>query len=579
MSSHDPSGKFLAIHSVVVHKGFRNMGLGTLMLRDYMDTIEKMQKAEREKQMLKHKQSKLKNKLITKFVLLAKKERLTFYINAGFHVIRKSPVVHGKESWYECVKDLESGRIIVDSGNIASNESDASSNMLTCTDNSASANKDDFIATSPNGFTTSNLTNVNAGCSSWVVDSFVVPKNGIGVSGTGNPAGVVFIQPSRFRSSKKRIQVDNTSSDGSSEGKNNTTNNHNEKLHIFDPDIEDEKNWMKTVAAEFNLSETAFVWEISNRDHIDENSYNSHISDGTKKKCENEKIYGIRFYTCSGAEVDLCGHATMGASCALFSAGYGNITTESKVGDDYETKNKNVKCIKFLAKNNVELLCRTDKLDDASSVKIKFQARIEMNFPWKDLINLKDNGADGNDWNYVVQATRDAFFPSIGLETVDQNYIVNIGIDESGDDLLIEVTPDAFASIPENVHDINLSSFREWSGYNRGIILCSLSNTSSIHFKSRFFGPKVGIEEDPVTGSAHCVLGPYFGKKIGESKIIGYQDSKRGGIVKCALRDRINRNISLEGMIDDENVKPATRIRNVTIEGTAVVAISGRLHV
>jgi predicted PhzF superfamily epimerase YddE/YHI9 len=54
---------------------------------------------------------------------------------------------------------------------------------------------------------------------------------------------------------------------------------------------------------------------------------------------------------------------------------------------------------------------------------------------------------------------------------------------------------------------------------------------------SRFFGPAVGINEDPVTGSAHCALGPYWQDKLGKSEFIAFQASQRGGVVKLKVRD------------------------------------------
>jgi predicted PhzF superfamily epimerase YddE/YHI9 len=57
---------------------------------------------------------------------------------------------------------------------------------------------------------------------------------------------------------------------------------------------------------------------------------------------------------------------------------------------------------------------------------------------------------------------------------------------------------------------------------------------------SRFFGPAVGIDEDPVTGSAHCCLGPYWSKRLGKTEMTAYQASRRGGVVGVAVMgDRV----------------------------------------
>lgn len=68
----------------------------------------------------------------------------------------------------------------------------------------------------------------------------------------------------------------------------------------------------------------------------------------------------------------------------------------------------------------------------------------------------------------------------------------------------------------------------------RGVIVTARSN-SDCDFVSRFFAPGVGINEDPVTGSAHCSLGPYWSEKLGKEGLIGYQASSRGGVVRVRV--------------------------------------------
>jgi predicted PhzF superfamily epimerase YddE/YHI9 len=69
----------------------------------------------------------------------------------------------------------------------------------------------------------------------------------------------------------------------------------------------------------------------------------------------------------------------------------------------------------------------------------------------------------------------------------------------------------------------------------RGIIVTARADSPDIDFVSRFFAPAAGIDEDPVTGSAHCCLGPYWGRKLGKSELVGYQASERGGTVRVRL--------------------------------------------
>ena len=69
----------------------------------------------------------------------------------------------------------------------------------------------------------------------------------------------------------------------------------------------------------------------------------------------------------------------------------------------------------------------------------------------------------------------------------------------------------------------------------RGIIVTAASDLPNFDFVSRFFAPSVGVPEDPVTGSAHCCLGPYWGEKLKKIELNGFQCSARGGSVRVTL--------------------------------------------
>jgi PhzF family phenazine biosynthesis protein len=69
----------------------------------------------------------------------------------------------------------------------------------------------------------------------------------------------------------------------------------------------------------------------------------------------------------------------------------------------------------------------------------------------------------------------------------------------------------------------------------RGVIVTSISSSGEYDFVSRFFAPGVGINEDPVTGSAHCCLGPFWRKRLHKDEFTAYQASARGGVVKVRL--------------------------------------------
>jgi PhzF family phenazine biosynthesis protein len=69
----------------------------------------------------------------------------------------------------------------------------------------------------------------------------------------------------------------------------------------------------------------------------------------------------------------------------------------------------------------------------------------------------------------------------------------------------------------------------------RGVIVTARSDNGSYDFVSRFFAPGAGIDEDPVTGSAHCGLGPFWGARLSKTELVGYQASPRGGTVRVRL--------------------------------------------
>lgn len=72
-------------------------------------------------------------------------------------------------------------------------------------------------------------------------------------------------------------------------------------------------------------------------------------------------------------------------------------------------------------------------------------------------------------------------------------------------------------------------------------IVTARSETGECDFVSRFFAPGLGIDEDPVTGAAHCSLGPYWANRLGKNELTGHQVSKRGGIVRVRVRgDRVD---------------------------------------
>lgn len=74
----------------------------------------------------------------------------------------------------------------------------------------------------------------------------------------------------------------------------------------------------------------------------------------------------------------------------------------------------------------------------------------------------------------------------------------------------------------------------------RGVIVTAQSDEAGSDFISRFFAPGVGVDEDPVTGSAHCALAPHWAERLGRAELTGYQASARGGVVRVRVAgDRV----------------------------------------
>jgi len=90
-----------------------------------------------------------------------------------------------------------------------------------------------------------------------------------------------------------------------------------------------------------------------------------------------------------------------------------------------------------------------------------------------------------------------------------------VGGEDDPEDVLVEVTPSAFSSIST----VDLAALKATKAYHHGLIVCcegDASNKYGSAFSSRFFAPKIGIDEDPVCGRAHTILCPYFSKKLGK---------------------------------------------------------------
>ena len=101
-------------------------------------------------------------------------------------------------------------------------------------------------------------------------------------------------------------------------------------------------------------------------------------------------------------------------------------------------------------------------------------------------------------------------------------------------DYVVEV--DSEKAVAELNPDFNLLKEIE----TRGIIITSSSNSERYDFVSRFFAPRIGVNEDPVTGSAHTCLGYFWKERLGKSKFLARQLSQRGGIINVQVSEEDN---------------------------------------
>ncbi len=188
------------------------------------------------------------------------------------------------------------------------------------------------------------------------------------------------------------------------------------------------------------------------------------------------KSYGLRWFT-PATEVDLCGHATLASAHILWEAG--------EADPD--------KPIAFDTRSGELSAVRRD-------------AWIDLDFP--------ATPAEEGKCNIDLQRAIGATPTFVGRSTFD--YIVELPTEQ----VLREIKPDY--SIIERATA-------------RGLIVTAHSASDEYDFVSRFFAPQSGVPEDPVTGSSHCCLGPYWSRRLGKQELVGYQASERGGTVRVRI--------------------------------------------
>jgi PhzF family phenazine biosynthesis protein len=218
-----------------------------------------------------------------------------------------------------------------------------------------------------------------------------------------------------------------------------------------------EEGWMQSVAAEMNLSETAFL-------HAEEDGWR------------------LRWFT-PEVEVDLCGHATLATAHVLWEDGH------LPAGET----------ARFHTRSGLLTARRAGEW-------------IELDFPAKPILDAP---------------APDGLAAALGVEPVY--------VGRSHFDVLVEVASEA------EVRGLKPDLGRVAAVEARGVIVTARAEGGAGYaFVSRFFAPRAGVAEDPVTGSAHCVLAPYWAAKLGRNELVGFQASRRGGTVRVrAAGDRV----------------------------------------
>jgi len=311
---------------------------------------------------------------------------------------------------------------------------------------------------------------------------------------------------------------------------------------------------MQHWAREINLSETAFVWPL----------FPSHPPSSSCPSSSPPASFSLRWFT-HVLEVDLCGHATLAAAHALWQTGRVELTSP----------------ITFHTASGTLLARWGGKEGEEGGGRGGGRGWISLDFPAEPVVpdgeGLGDEEGRGRDLGLVREALHlEDEGAGGGREGGDAGGGALKFVGRSRVDVLVVLTRAAFDRLYTQVPDVGILEKIECRGV---IVTCQgegkdaaegggeegkggrklqESGMERAHFLSRFFAPRCGIVEDPVTGSAHCCLAPYWAGELGKRDLVGYQASKRGGMVRVRYDEGASR---------------------VCLWGQAVLVKSGWLHV
>ncbi|OVA05519.1 Phenazine biosynthesis PhzF protein [Macleaya cordata] len=251
---------------------------------------------------------------------------------------------------------------------------------------------------------------------------------------------------------------------------------------------ERDEEWLKAVAREFNTPVTCYLTPIQD----------------SEKNTQSNPRFRLRWFT-TVAEVELCGHATLASAHVLFASGL----VKSSI-------------IEFLTLSGI-LIARKiparEKLDGSRLL----------------------NGAAEEDFSIELD------FPTFSVTECDPTEIPSIPLTLNGASMInIKKTAIGFIIVElpsgQAVADLEPHFDELLKCTARGVIITGIApHGSGFDFFSRFFCPKWGVNEDPVCGSAHCALAPYWSTKLGKSDFLAYMASPRGGILDLHLDEETQR--------------------------------------
>ncbi len=218
---------------------------------------------------------------------------------------------------------------------------------------------------------------------------------------------------------------------------------------------------LQSIAAENNLSETAFIMRVP----------------------DEADSWHIRWFT-PRVEVDLCGHATLAAAWVIF----------ERIGAAGDV-------VVFHSASGPLRVTRDAAAGDG---------RLTMDFPVCPFVELDDIPGDLSD---ALGVRPDKVIRSMDLMAVYPD-----------EETVLSLQPD----------------FRKLAAIEtRGVIATARGRGTD--FVSRFFAPRAGIDEDPVTGSAHCIMAPWWARELEKSTLTARQLSRRGGELVCDVKgDRVH---------------------------------------